>query len=202
MNDKLVILGAGGQGRVAKDIGVLCGYKNIFFLDDAKRTDIEIAGKISDFCEFMEDSDFFVALGDNNCREKISKKLEDNGINIVSLIHPSAVIGSNVKIGKGTIVMAGAVINTGAVIGDGVIVNTASSVDHDNYLDDFSHVAVGVHLAGTVKIGKRTFLGAGSVIINNIVVCNDAVVGAGAVVVKDISEKGTYVGVPAVKIKD
>ena len=202
MKDKLVILGAGGHGRVARDVALLCGYKTVVFLDDAERDDVETAGKTSEYGKFVDEYDFFVALGDNKIRERITDTLVSGKANVVSLIHPSAILGMDVKIGNGTIVMAGAVVNTGAVLGNGVIVNTASSVDHDNVLDDFCHVAVGVHLAGTVKIGKCAFVGAGSVVVNNISICSDAIIGAGAVVVKDINEKGTYVGVPAVKIKD
>ena len=95
--------------------------------------------------------------------------------------------------------MAGAVINTDTTIGEGCIINTCSSVDHDNRLGDFVHVAVGAHLCGTVEVGRRTWIGAGATVSNNISVCDDCILGAGAVVVKDIKEKGTYIGVPAEK---
>jgi acetyltransferase-like isoleucine patch superfamily enzyme len=93
--------------------------------------------------------------------------------------------------------MAGVVMNADASIGEGCIINTSSSVDHDNVLADFVHVSVGAHLAGTVKVGKGAWIGAGAVVSNNISICREALVGAGAVVVCDITEPGTYIGVPA-----
>ena len=130
----------------------------------------------------------------------MTKTLREKNKNIATLIHPSAVIGEEVSIGEGTVVMAGAVINPCTIIGDGCIVNTCASVDHDNNLEDFVHIAVGAHLCGTVCVGNKTWIGAGTVVSNNLSVCDDCTIGAGAVVVKNIEEKGTYVGVPAKKL--
>lgn len=92
-------------------------------------------------------------------------------------------------------------MNPGAVIGKGCIINTCASVDHDCRVEDFVHVSVGAHVAGTVRIGERTWVGAGATVSNNVRICDDCMIGAGAVVVKDIMERGTYVGVPAERIK-
>lgn len=202
MNKKLVIVGAGGHGRVARDLAVLCGYENIIFLDDFNREDLSVSGSISDFSLYVNDCVFFVAIGNNDVREKLTKTLVAGGAEIVSLIHPSSCVGGNVSIGKGSILMAGTVVNNGAKIGNGVIINTSSSADHDDILEDFCHLAVGVHLAGNVKIGKGALVGAGATIINNVSICDNCIVGAGAVVVKNLTNRGTYVGVPAKKIKD
>jgi len=191
---KLVIIGAGGHGRVVADIARLNGYEGIIFLDDA---DVPIAsGRISEYVEYL-DADFIVAIGNNHVREKIQKMLVENNCKVVTMIHPDAVIGSNVVIGSGTVVMAGAVVNTGAKIGEGVILNTCCSVDHDCAIDDYCHVSVGTHLAGSVTVGKNTFICAGATVINNVSICDECVIGAGAVVVKNIEKSGTYVGVPA-----
>lgn len=202
MTNCIVIIGAGGHGRVIADTALLSGYKDVVFLDDAEKCEVEISGKTDDFVKYLNNCDFFVAIGNNKTRAKITDKIKNSGAAIVSLIHPSAVIGSNVVIGKGSFVAPGAIINTGAVIGDGVILNTASSVDHDCRVGDFSHVSIGSRVAGTVQIGKGCFIGAGAVIINNTTICEACVIGAGSVVVKDVVECGTYVGVPARKIKD
>jgi len=55
-------------------------------------------------------------------------------------------------------------------------------------------------MAGTVKVGNGSWIGIGSVISNNVNICSGCKVGAGAVVVKDITELGTYVGIPVRKI--
>ena len=55
-------------------------------------------------------------------------------------------------------------------------------------------------IADNVKIGRGTVIMAGAVVSNNIDICSDTTDGAGATVVRDISEPGTYIGVPAVKM--
>ena len=91
----------------------------------------------------------------------------------------------------------GRVINCGSSLGRGCIVNTSACVDHDNLLEDFVHVSPGARLAGTVHIGQGTWIGIGATVINNRSVAAGCRIGAGAVVIRDITQKGTYVGIPA-----
>ncbi len=197
---QLVIIGAGGHGSVIADIARLNGYEHILFLDDACKERVDgypVMGKVADFVRYTADSDFFLAIGSNTTRRRLTEMLTGGGAHIRTLIHPSAVIGENVTVGKGSAIMAGAVVNPGTVIGEGVILNTCCSVDHDCRVDDFAHVSVGAHLCGTVTVGKGVLIGAGATVINNVSACDGVTVGAGAVVIQDITELGTYVGVPA-----
>lgn len=196
MKNEIVIIGAGGQGRVCADIARLMGYARILFLDDGAPN---AEGKVSDYPQYLQDADFFVAIGNGTVRRKIQMMLEENGASIATLIHPNAMVAQDVKIGQGTVVMAGAVINPGAVIGCGNIVNTCASVDHDCRVGDYLHIAVGARICGTVTLEDDSWIGAGAVIIQNLSVCAGCMIGAGAVVVKSITEKGTYMGVPARK---
>ncbi len=200
MKNRLLIIGAGGHGRVVADIALTTGrYIEISFLDDANPVDFKypILGKVNTAHKYIETHDIFVAIGNANVRKRIMKELNTE---FVTLIHKSSVIGLDVKIGQGTVVMPGAIINAGAVVGDGVIVNTSTSIDHDCIVGDYCHVSVGSHLCGTVNVGDKTWIGAGATIVNNINICDNCMIGAGAVVVKDINESGTYIGVPAVKV--
>ena len=196
---KLVIIGASGHGKVVADIATLLGYDNIVFLDDnpdiTECAGFPVIGRAEEANTI--DGDKFVAIGKAVIREKIQSSLD----NVVTLVHPSAVISRRVSIGKGTVVMAGAVINSDTQIGDGCIVNTCSSVDHDCVVSDYCHVAVGAHIAGTCSISSRTWIGAGATVSNNISICEDCMIGAGTVVVKDIGESGTFIGVPAKNAK-
>lgn len=195
---KLVIIGASGHGKVIADIAVKNGYEQIVFLDDDD-TITECAGfpVVGKKCIAESlDGDKIVAIGNAKIREQIQKNL----VNVVTLIHPNAVISRRVKIGRGSVVMAGVVINSDVFIGDGCIINTGSTVDHDCIIGDFSHVSVGAHVAGAVKIGTKTWIGAGAIVSNNVDICDNCMIGAGAVVVKNIELAGTYVGVPARKI--
>ena len=205
MKDKLIIIGASGHGKVVADIAIKMNkWQSIAFLDDDESIKtsmgLEVIGKTADALAYKDKADFFVAIGSNATREKIQEKLIDEGLNVVSLIHPSAVIGTDVEIGIGTAVMAGVVINSSTRIGKGCIINTSSSLDHDNVIEDYVHISPGVRTAGTVKVRRLSWIGIGSVVSNNVNICSGCKVGAGAVVVKDITEPGTYVGVPVRKI--
>ncbi len=201
MKDKLLIIGASGHGKVVADIALKMNkWKSIAFLDDDNSIKacmkLEVIGKTEDILKYKEEYDFFVAIGKNETREKIQEKLERNGYSLVSLTHPNAVIAANVKIGIGTVIMAGVVVNSSTQIGKGCIINTSCSLDHDNIIEDYVHISPGANIAGTVKIGKKNWIGIGSVITNNVNICSGCVIGAGAVVIKDITEPGKYVGVP------
>ena len=202
MNNRLVIIGAGGHGKVIADIALKCGYTNICFVDDnstGEIMDFQIIGNIDDVEELNEGhTDFIIGIGNNEIRKRIAERFD---INWRTLIHPSAQIATHVSIGCGTVVMAGAVVNVGTTIGNHCVVNTCSSVDHDCIIGDFSHIAVGAHIAGTVHTGETVFVGAGAPLINNVDICNGSIIGAGAVVIKTIIEKGTYIGVPAKRVK-
>lgn len=200
----LIIIGAGGHGKVIADIARNNSYINISFLDDSKKTfnEYQIIGTIQNLESFNPNKyDFIVAIGNNIVREKIQNELITKGFNVVTLIHPSAVISPSVTIGKGTVVMANCVINAGSSIGEGCIINTASTIDHDCKVYNYVHISPGSHIAGTVEIKERTWIGIGSSIINNIKICKDCIFGAGSVVIKDIFSSGTYVGVPVKKLK-
>lgn len=201
----LLIIGAGGHGKVVADIAIRMNkWEFVAFLDDDENKKssmgLDIIGNSRDTAKHMKDSDLFVAIGDNKTRKKIQDKLEIVGASIPVLIHPSAVIGQDVKVGIGTAVMAGVVINCCSIIGKGCIMNTSASIDHDNKLGDYVHISPGVHTAGSVTIGNETWIGIGAVVSNDIKITNGCTIGAGSLVIKDINEAGTYVGCPARKI--
>jgi len=197
---KLLIYGAGGNGKVCADISKKMGYVDIIFCDDNPSINNLDEYKVIHSLDSIDvnEYDFFNAIGDNKTRENITNRLN---IKMITLIHPTAVIGENVFIDEGSVIMAKAVINPGCKIGKGVIINTCSSLDHDDIINDFSHISINSHLAGTVVLGKRVFVGMSSTIINNVNICDDVIIGAGATVINNIDKVGTYVGVPAKLIK-
>ena len=201
--DQLLIIGAGGHGRVVADIARLTGrYQHIAFADDA---DISSSGGYPVICKTEEaaqrigDWDMVVAIGNNAVRKRLSEQLAACGARLATLIHPTAVVAAGVPIGPGSVVMANAVINCGSTVGKGVIVNTAATVDHDNVIGDYVHISPGVHLGGTVTVGNEVWLCIGAAVSNNLSICDGCVIGAGAVVIKNIAEPATYSGVPTAK---
>ncbi len=207
MKDRLLIIGAGGHGKVVADIALkMDRWDYIAFLDDnddiKTSMGIEVIGKSADMFRYIKDYDIFVAIGNNETRKVIQEKLEVEGASIPVLIHPDAIIGEKVEINAGTVVMAGVVVNCCTIIGKGCIINTGTTIDHDNVIEDYVHISPGVHTAGAVRIGKGTWLGIGSIVSNNIKSTSDCTIGAGSVVVRDIDKSGTYVGVPARRINN
>lgn len=205
MKNKLLIIGASGHGKVVADIALKMNkWQSIVFLDDngnqRSSMGLEIIGTSDEVNKYIDEYEVFVGIGNNSTRKKIYEKLEIIGANIPVLIHPNAVIGNQVDIGAGTVVMAGAIINSCTKLGKGCIINTGSTIDHDNNISDFVHISPGVHLAGTVKIGQESWLGIGSVVSNNVKITNSCIIGAGGVVVMDITESGVYVGVPVRRV--
>lgn len=204
---RLILLGAGGQGRVAADVAVCMGtYREVCFLDDSlcgedSGLPYRVLGGFSDFPAYIEDADFLVSLGQNVARRRWQETLEAAGASLATLIHPRAVVAERVAIGAGSVVMAGAVINPDVVLGRGVILNTCASVDHDCRIGDFCHISVGAHLAGTVSVGANSLVGVGVAVRPGMTIGEDCTIGVGAAVVCDLVEPGVYVGVPARRMK-
>ena len=210
MNKNVIIIGAGGHSKVIADIIVKSQDNVLGFLDDnisidtiiIKEKNLKVLGKIEDGIKIKEQNrevEFVIGIGNNKTRKSIAGKYPN--LNYYTAIHPSSQIALDVKIEDGTVIMANTCINTSATIGKHCIINTGAIIEHDNIIEDYVHISPNATLCGTVKIGELTHIGAGSTIKNNINICSNCIIGAGAVIVKDINEEGTYVGVPAKKIK-
>lgn len=202
MSNRLIIIGAGGHGKVIADNAIKNGYTDICFVDDTasgRCMGFPIIGNTAQL-ESLNDghTDFVIGIGTNAIRKMIAEK---HDVNWVTLIHPSAQIAVNVSVGKGTVVMAGAVVNACAEIGRHCIINTGAIVEHDNVIGDFVHISPRASLGGTVHIGEETHIGIGASVINNIDICAACTIGASGVVVKNIADSGTYAGVPVRKLE-
>lgn len=196
--NNIYIIGAGGHAKVVADI-ILKRIENLKenikiagFLDDSFNIEenkeifgIKIIGKIEYADELNKDmrNKFIIAIGKNSVREKISLKYR---LNYYTAIHPSSIIGSHVDIAEGSVVMAGTVINSCTKIGKHCIINSGAVIEHDNIIEDFVHIAPKSVTAGGVKVGKGSWLGIGSSVIQNIEIGSEVFIGAGSTVVKNI----------------
>jgi len=130
-------------------------------------------------------------------RQSLFLRFKSMGYKFATVIHPSAILASDVELGEGTQVMAGAVIQAGSCIGSNAIINTRASVDHDCTIGDHVHIAPGVTLSGGVTVCEASHIGTGATVIQGICIGAESLIGAGTLVLKDVQRSTTVVGVPA-----
>lgn len=146
---------------------------------------------------------YVCAVGASKIRKSIISKIEDiiSTPNYATLIDPSVIISNRVEIGEGSIICAGTIITVDIKIGKHTIVNLDCTIGHDANLKDYVTLYPSVNVSGMTDIGECVELGTGVQIIQGKKVCNETIVGAGAIVVKDLPAKCTAVGSPAKPIK-
>lgn len=213
MMKDLIIFGASGFGRevawaVERLNKVTPTWNLLGFMDDAddiQGTEIngyKVLGKTADVSNYP-DAYYVVAVGASRTREKIvsNMKTVNPSIKFGTVIDPSVEMSDLVTIGEGTIICAHTIITVNIEIGSHVIVNLDCTVGHDAVLQDFVTLYPSVNVSGITNIGHAVELGTGMQIIQGKTVGDYSIVGAGAVVVKDIPAKCTAVGSPAKPIK-
>ena len=200
----LIIIGAGGHGKVVADAAACADYWKEIVFADKRYPDLSSAGHWpvindhDDLDKFEKNAcDYIVAVGDNNIRLKLHNELKNKGFNLVNVIHPAAEISDYAELGVGNAVMVNAVINVDTKIGDACIINTAATVDHDCIIGDGVHISPGAHLAGQVEVGKYSWIGIGATVKQLVVIGENATLGAGSVAIEDIPDGKTAVGIPA-----
>jgi UDP-perosamine 4-acetyltransferase len=200
--EPVVVIGAGGHGKVVVSTLLAAGIRVPYVLDDdrekwgSKIYGVPVRGPVSDGVEAGRVG--VLGIGRNEERKRLAEELN---LDWATVIHPHAWVHPSVSLRAGTVVFAGVIIQPDTVIGRHVIVNTGALIDHDCEIGDFAHVAPGVQLAGEVELGMGVFFGIGSSAIPGVQVGGWTMVGAGAVVINDLTEHVTAVGVPARVLK-
>jgi sugar O-acyltransferase (sialic acid O-acetyltransferase NeuD family) len=199
------IIGCGGHGRVVADIARAAGEPVSGFIDDdsgSAPVNFSAEGPAQEVIpRYAATHRYVVAIGDAAARRSFAEMVLAAGGELVTLVHPSAVIAPDVKIGHGTVVMAGAIINTGTTIGHFAIINTGAIIDHDNVIEDNVQIAPGCNLAGRVTCRRDCFIGTGATIIPRMVIGEGAYVAAGATVVRPAQPRTLVAGCPATEKK-
>ena len=212
MND-IIIFGASGFGRevawlIERINQVNLTWNLIGFMDDDESIQgkiingYKVLGGIDDIINYP-DAYFVCAVGASKVREKIVNTMKNINPNIKfgTVIDPSVEISELVSVGEGTIICAHSIITVNISIGKHVIINLDCTVGHDAIIQDFVTLYPSVNISGITQIGYASELGTGMQIIQGKKVGNYSIVGAGAVVVRDIPDKCTAVGSPAKPIK-
>lgn len=206
--ENILIIGASGHAKVIVDIVEREDkYKILGLLDTYKQKgeklfDYDILGTEDDLPEMVLKNNIygcFIAIGDNYTRRVMAKKILTltPQIEFINAIHPNAIIGKKVAMGEGIAIMPGVVINSNSKIGDFCILNTNSSLGHDGIMEDYSSMASGVRTGGGLLLKQCSAISIGATVVENITIENDSVIGAAALVNKNIPRQVVAYGVPA-----
>lgn len=204
----LLIVGAGGHGKIVADIARALGkWEVIAFLDDkypgtTTVSEWEIIGKISDATNYLQKfPEAAVAIGANSVRLQVLKQLLNEGFLCPVLIHPDASVSRSATLGVGTVVCVQSAVDIDAHIGMGAIINAGATIAHDCQLGDGVHVSPGGRVSGGVTVGECTWIGSGAIVREMVSIGRSVIVGAGSVVIRDVPEWVTVVGIPSRVIK-
>jgi sugar O-acyltransferase (sialic acid O-acetyltransferase NeuD family) len=211
MNNRLAVIGSSDLGQlIAYHAKQSCNYEVVGYYDDFNPNVINsdglpILGKLENILSDFEIKKFhflIVAIGYKHMkfRREVFMKFKDT-IPFASVIHPTANIDSSCFIGKGCFILPGCVLDRNVKINDNVVLNTACIVAHDSEVGAHSFLSPAIKMAGFSKIQECCIIGINATIIDNVVISDEIQIGAGAIVIKSLMEKGLYIGCPAHKIK-
>lgn len=213
----LVIVGAGGFGRETVDVvrainkaGPSAEWDLVGVIDDAPsdvnlerlaRMHVPYLGTVDDLTSRTGPAAVAVGVGNPVARAKVTARLDRMNSRYATLVHPTAVIGGDVKLGEGAIICAGASVGSNVALGRHVHLNPHAVIGHDSVLGDFVSVNPNATVSGDCCVGALVLLGAASVVLQGRQVGARSVVGAAACVVRDIGTEQTVVGVPATPLQ-
>jgi len=205
MREPLLIYGAGGLGKeILSLVRALEEFEPVGFLDDGLRKNslvkgLKVLGGLDTLNAFSAPVNIVLALGDPASKSILVKMIDPSRVYFPIIKHPSVILQdeASMKIGEGCILTAGCILTTDITIGNHVLLNLNTTIGHDVTVGNYASIMTGVNIAGNVNIGEGVLIGSGSNILNGISIGNFSKVGMGAVVIKDVVEETTVVGVPA-----
>tara|TARA_R110002153_G_scaffold261005_1_gene421264 strand:+ start:1414 stop:2079 length:666 start_codon:yes stop_codon:yes gene_type:complete len=203
----IVLIGGGNQAHYTIDIINKEGKYNIIgIIDsihdiDSIRFGYKVLGRQEDIKELISKHDIeggVISIGDNWVRYYVSSQIKEQipNFNFVNAIHPSVVIGDNVKLGEGIVMMAGCIINPKSQVGDFTFFATGAQLDHDCNIGNFSSISAGSVTGGYVTLGDFSSITLGVTVIDRLQIGTNTVVGAGSLVVKSLPDDVLAYGNP------
>lgn len=194
----VVVVGAGGHGRVLIDALLSCGTPILGLCDPG--LDPASPGPFGlpvlggdDVLPSLSRSEIQLVNGigsvrNLSARAGLFERLKAGGFSFASVIHPSAIVSRSARLGEGVQIMAGTVVQCDSVIGDNSILNTRSAVDHDCRIGHSVHIAPGCTLSGGVTVGDHSHIGTGAVIIQGITIGQSCLIAAGTTVYRSLPD--------------
>ena len=206
---KVIFWGGGGLARMLKLLVESLGGEVVAIFNDIEGTPTPcpgvplLLGKPAFDTWIANESPaeigFLVPIANPHGRIRLARHdmLVDAGLQPITIVHQTTWIAADAEIGVGSQVDAGAVIMANARVGRQCIIGPNTNVSHDAILEDGVDATVGVTICGEVHVGKHVWLGGACVIRPRLRIGDDAIVGLGAVVTKNVAAGTTVVGNPA-----
>ena len=183
MKDKLLLVGAGGFGRVVLE-HVQTHYDSAFLDDgEAKIVDgIPVIGSTSQMDRFFPEFKYLlVTIGNNALREKLYSQAVAIGYTFPNIIHPSAFISPHAHIGNGCVILNNAVIQNNATCGDGCILNPGVELHHDSTIGSYCLIYTNSVVRSLTHVGDRVWIGSNATVSTSATVLDDTVIEDGGV---------------------
>ena len=210
--ETIVIVGAGGFGREVKTIidavnlvenkFQFLGYFDDNIVEGTLINGFPVLGNLDKLNQFKSSINVVLGIGDPETKAKIVEVLHNGNIKFPTVIHPSVIMSNDsVSIGYGCIICAGTIITCNVEIHNFVTLNLLCTVGHDSNIGNYASFMPSVNISGEVVIHEKVYVGTGAKIINLLSVGQSSIIGAGAVVSRNIPEFCTAVGIPAKPIK-
>lgn len=162
MKSRIAIIGAGGHGRViAECILKSEAFELIGFIDSNTPINTKIFGeyKVISNQEKMLDLDsvdeFIIGIGNSTIRKQLVAEFEGK-LKWATIIHPSAIVSSDIQFLEGSVILANAIVNTGSKIGKFCIIDAGVIIDHDCEIGEFSHLSIGSKVGSNSKLPAET----------------------------------------------
>lgn len=176
--DKLLLIGAGGFGRVASELARQeydCAFVDDGVEDGTELCGVKVVGKTSDLPKlFDEYQKLVVTIGNNALRERIYSAAKEIGYEFPNLIHPTAYISPYAKLGCGCVILNNAVVQNGAVVGNGVLLNPGVELHHKSVVGNYALIYPNSVVRTYAKVGARVRIGSNVTICNRAKVADDA----------------------------
>ena len=209
LKKKILLYGAKSTSYIISEMIDLKKYELKFIFDPFSnkvefKTKAIFSNKKKDLKNMLEKVKYYsvgIAREHGLARSEISEKLESYGLKPFNLISNSAIIDPSSIIEDGLLAMPACVVHKKVKIGKYCILNSNSCVDHESILGKGVHVMGSAYIAGRVTIDDYATIGANATILPDITIGKNAIVGAGAVVTKDVKNNEIVVGNPARVLK-
>ncbi len=207
---RLVIIGAGGFAKELAWLWQTCKKHDpdtpdlIGFIDGSPEwkdwQGIPVLGGDDWAAKNLDaDTGYILGIGQAKIRQRLAQYYDTRGLPTTSLIHPKVRMGPGTELSEGVTICAGNTLTVDIKVGRHVLINLHGTIGHDTVIGDYSVLSPGVHVSGHSNIGQTCDLGTGVMILPDIKIPAETVIGAGAVVTRNIDQPGTYIGVPAKK---